>query len=143
MQTDFAYDEGAPLAPAPGVIMHEAPRYRTPPPARARRPPWSLRGLKACAPWACCVRSASPLVGLPQRYQHLVNDISSSDGKLMLVDVVIPPGRDPHSGKFIDLNMLVMTGGLERAERSFASFLEASGFRLVRVVKTRLPNQHS
>jgi hypothetical protein len=59
------------------------------------------------------------------------------------VDVVIPPGCDPHSGKFIDLNMLVMTGGLERAERSFASFLEASGFRLVRVVKTRLPNQHS
>jgi len=46
MQTDFAYDEGAPLAPAPGVIMHEAPRYRTPPPARARRPPWSLRGLE-------------------------------------------------------------------------------------------------
>jgi hypothetical protein len=38
-------------------------------------------------------------VGLPQRYQHLVNDISSSDGKLMLVDVVIPPGRDPHFWK--------------------------------------------
>ncbi len=63
----------------------------------------------------------------------------SSDGKLMLVDVVIPPGREPHFGKFIDLNMLVMTGGLERAEEEFRKLLEASGFRLVRVVNTDSP----
>ncbi len=63
----------------------------------------------------------------------------SSDGKLMLVDVVIPPGREPHFGKFIDLNMLVMAGGLERTEEEFRRLLEASGFRLVRVVNTDSP----
>lgn len=63
----------------------------------------------------------------------------SSDGKLMLVDVVIPPGREPHFGKFIDLNMLVMTGGLERTEEEFRRLLTASGFRLVRVVNTDSP----
>jgi O-methyltransferase domain len=63
----------------------------------------------------------------------------SNDGRLMLVDVVIPPGREPHFGKFIDLNMLVMTGGLERTEDEFRKLLEASGFRLVRVVNTDSP----
>lgn len=63
----------------------------------------------------------------------------SSNGRLMLVDVVIPPDREPHFGKFIDLNMLVMTGGLERTEQEFRKLLEASGFRLVRVVNTESP----
>jgi O-methyltransferase len=57
----------------------------------------------------------------------------------MLVDVVIPPGREPHFGKFIDLNMLVMTGGLERTQEEFRRLLEASGLRLVRVVNTDSP----
>ena len=55
------------------------------------------------------------------------------------MDVVIPPGREPHFGKFTDLNMLVMTGGLERTEDEFRKLLEASGFRLVRVVHTDSP----
>jgi hypothetical protein len=57
----------------------------------------------------------------------------------LLVDIVIPPGREPHFGKFIDLNMLVMTGGLERTEEEFRRLLEASGFRLVRVISTDSP----
>jgi hypothetical protein len=57
----------------------------------------------------------------------------------VLVDVLIAPGREPHFGKFIDLNMLVMTGGLERTEEEFRRLLEASGFRLVRIVNTDSP----
>ena len=63
----------------------------------------------------------------------------SSDEKLMVVDVVIPPGREAHFGKFIDLNMLVMTGGSERTADEFRTLLEASGFRLVRVVSSESP----
>lgn len=55
------------------------------------------------------------------------------------MDVVIPPGREPNFGKFIDLNMLVMTGGLERTEEEFRKLLKASGFELVRVVNTDSP----
>jgi hypothetical protein len=55
------------------------------------------------------------------------------------LDVVIPPGREPNFGKFIDLNMLVMTGGLEPTEEGFRKLLKASGFELVRVVD-RLAN---
>ncbi|HET9786855.1 MAG TPA: methyltransferase [Pyrinomonadaceae bacterium] len=63
----------------------------------------------------------------------------TSDGRLLLVDVVIPPSREPHFGKFIDLNMLVMTGGLERTEAEFRKLLDASGFRLARVINTESP----
>lgn len=63
----------------------------------------------------------------------------TSDGRLLLVDVVIPPSREPHFGKFIDLNMLVMTGGLERTEDEFRKLLDASGFRLARVINTESP----
>ncbi len=44
--------------------------------------------------------------------------------------VVIPPDREPHFGKFMDLNMLVMTGGLEWTEEGFIKLFEASGFLL-------------
>jgi ubiquinone/menaquinone biosynthesis C-methylase UbiE len=63
----------------------------------------------------------------------------TNDGRLLVVDVVVPTTSEPHFGKFIDLNMLVMTGGLERTEEEFRKLLADSGFRLTRVVKTESP----
>jgi hypothetical protein len=60
-------------------------------------------------------------------------------GKLILVEAVVPPGSEPDFSKFIDLNMLVMTGGRERTEEEFRQLYEASGFRLTRVVPTESP----
>lgn len=60
-------------------------------------------------------------------------------GKLILVEAVVPAGSEPHFSKFIDLNMLVMTGGRERTEEEFRQLYEASGFRLTRVVPTESP----
>ncbi|HLA12424.1 MAG TPA: methyltransferase [Pyrinomonadaceae bacterium] len=70
--------------------------------------------------------------------RHCRNAITN-DGRLLLVDVVVPPGSEPHFGKFIDLNMLVMTGGLERTEEEFRELMAGSGFRLTRVVSTESP----
>jgi ubiquinone/menaquinone biosynthesis C-methylase UbiE len=61
------------------------------------------------------------------------------NGKLILVEAVVPEGDEPHFGKFIDLNMLVMTGGRERTEAEFRKLYEESGFRLTRVVPTDSP----
>ena len=61
------------------------------------------------------------------------------DGKLILVEAVVPATNEPHFSKFIDLNMLVMTGGRERTEEEFRALYEASGFRLTRVVPTESP----
>jgi len=60
-------------------------------------------------------------------------------GKLILVEAVVPATNEPHFSKFIDLNMLVMTGGRERTEAEFRKLYEDSGFRLTRVVPTESP----
>lgn len=61
------------------------------------------------------------------------------NGKLILVEAVVPPGNEMHFAKFIDLNMLVMTGGRERTEEEFRRLYEAAGFRLTQVVATESP----
>jgi SAM-dependent methyltransferase len=62
-----------------------------------------------------------------------------ANGKLILVDCVVPETDEPHFSKFIDLNMLVMTGGKERTQKEFAQLLTDAGFKLVRVIHTDLP----
>ncbi|MFN2577978.1 MAG: methyltransferase [Pyrinomonadaceae bacterium] len=59
--------------------------------------------------------------------------------KLILVEAVVPPTGEPHFSKFMDLNMLVMTGGRERTESEFRRLYENSGFKLTRIVPTESP----
>lgn len=61
------------------------------------------------------------------------------NGKLILVEAVVPETSEPHFSKFIDLNMLVMTGGRERTEAEFRELYERSGFKLTRIVPTESP----
>ena len=46
-----------------------------------------------------------------------------ANGKLILVEAVVPSSSEPHFSKFIDLNMLVMTGGRERTEEEYRTLL--------------------
>ena len=57
--------------------------------------------------------------------------------KLLLIEAVIPPGNTPSFHKFMDLNMLVMTGGCERTEAEYQALLEAAGFRLTGIIPTQ------
>jgi len=61
------------------------------------------------------------------------------DGRVLIVDSVIPPGNDPHPGKLLDLEMLVAPGGVERTTAEFETLLNNSGFRLNRIVPTASP----
>jgi SAM-dependent methyltransferase len=61
------------------------------------------------------------------------------EGRVLVVDNVIPPGNDPQWGKKLDINMLVLTGGRERTQEDFARLFQESGFRLERVVPTACP----
>jgi O-methyltransferase domain/Dimerisation domain len=58
------------------------------------------------------------------------------DGKLLIVEMVLPAGDTPHPGKVLDIVMLVVPGGQERTEAEHASLLGKAGFRLTRVVPT-------
>ena len=58
------------------------------------------------------------------------------DGRLLIVETVLPEGDTPHQGKLQDLVMLVFPGGQERTEAEYAELLGKAGFRLRRVVPT-------
>jgi len=60
----------------------------------------------------------------------------AEDGRLLLVEAVIPRDNSPSFHKFMDLTMLVMTGGRERTEAEYRALLAAAGFRLTRIVPT-------
>jgi len=60
-------------------------------------------------------------------------------GKLLVVDNVIPLGNEFHSGKFFDIMMLLFPGGRERTEKEFRELLAASGWKLSRIIPTRVP----
>jgi len=58
--------------------------------------------------------------------------------RLLLVEGVIPPRNVPSFVKEVDLEMLLMTGGRERTAEEFRNLLGGAGFRLKRVLPTRL-----
>ena len=58
------------------------------------------------------------------------------DGRLLIVETVLPEGDVPHQGKLQDLVMMVLPGGQERTEAEYATLLDKAGFRLNRVVPT-------
>jgi O-methyltransferase domain/Dimerisation domain len=62
------------------------------------------------------------------------------DGRVLIVEYVVPSGAEPAFGKVVDLQMLVMSGGRERTREEFADLFEASGFRLVGIHRTQAPH---
>lgn len=58
------------------------------------------------------------------------------DGRLLIVEMVLPAGDEPHLGKVSDIVMLVLPGGQERTAAEYRLLLSKAGFRLTRVVPT-------
>jgi SAM-dependent methyltransferase len=49
----------------------------------------------------------------------------AENGKLLLVEWVIPPGNEPFRGKLLDLHMLVVASGCERTEAEYRALFAA------------------
>lgn len=60
-------------------------------------------------------------------------------GKLLLVEVVLPPGNEPSFGKIMDIEMMLLPGGTERTEAEYKELFAKAGFQLTRVVPTASP----
>jgi SAM-dependent methyltransferase len=60
-------------------------------------------------------------------------------GKVLVAETIVPPGNDPHPIKVMDLNMLAVTGGLERTRQQYQQLFTRAGLRLERVIPTRSP----
>jgi hypothetical protein len=57
------------------------------------------------------------------------------DGRILLVEMVIPPGNGPFFGKWLDL-MMLLVGGRERTEEEYRQLFSAAGLKLNRVIPT-------
>jgi hypothetical protein len=59
--------------------------------------------------------------------------------KVMIVEMVLPPGDTPHPGKILDLVMLVGPGGMERTPDEYSALLNKAGYQMTRIVPTQSP----
>ena len=66
-----------------------------------------------------------------------------ANGKLLLVEGVYPahvePSPECRGAASNDVNMLVNTGGRQRAEHEFRALFDAAGFTLTRILPTPMP----
>jgi SAM-dependent methyltransferase len=66
----------------------------------------------------------------------------AADGRLLVIDRVLPPGNQESAGKFMDLRMMLEhVGGRERTEVEWRDLLTSSGFRLARILA--IPDGHT
>jgi hypothetical protein len=61
------------------------------------------------------------------------------NGKVVLLELVVPEGNLPHLSKIIDIEMLFFPGGRERTEKQYAELFAKAGLRLTRVIPTKSP----
>ena len=61
----------------------------------------------------------------------------AQQGKLLVIESIIPPGNTPHPGKLMDLIMLVALGGKERTEAEYRTLLDQAGFAVTSITPTR------
>ncbi len=74
--------------------------------------------------------------------QKILGNIRASmpaDAKVLIIDAVVPEGNVPHPSKFLDLEMLISPGGVERTASEFDTLLTNSGFKLTRIIPTPSP----
>ena len=57
-------------------------------------------------------------------------------GRLLVIELVLPPGEEPFFGKWLDLHMLVLLGARERTAAEYGALFNAAGFELTRVAPT-------
>ena len=63
------------------------------------------------------------------------------DGKVLAVEMVLPPGNEPSPSKAFDILMLLNHAGARiRTEAEFGELFMAAGLRLIRVIPTPSPN---
>lgn len=61
----------------------------------------------------------------------------SKESKLLILESLLYEKNEPSFGKFMDIEMLVMTGGRERTQQQYANLLSLAGFEHTNTIKTK------
>ncbi len=65
-----------------------------------------------------------------------IRKIIPANGRLLLLECVVPGPGEPHYAKLLDLEMLVAHTGKERTAEGFAALLATNGFKIGRIIPT-------
>jgi hypothetical protein len=57
-------------------------------------------------------------------------------GRLLLMENVLTEGNAPHSGKLVDLWLMLLVGGKERTAAEYTELLASAGFKLTEITET-------
>jgi hypothetical protein len=66
-----------------------------------------------------------------------IRRVIPSEGRLLVVEGIVPAGNDPSFTKLLDLNMLVIPGGKERTEVEYRQLYDTAGFKLTSITPTK------
>jgi hypothetical protein len=69
-----------------------------------------------------------------------IKEAMAEDGKLLIIDPILPEGDAPHPGKFMDITMLALTRGRDRTEQELVDLLAKAGMRLAETVGMTSPS---
>jgi hypothetical protein len=59
-----------------------------------------------------------------------------NNGRVLIIEAVVPPGNEPSLAKDFDMVMLTFPGGIERTEEEYRLLLEQAGFQLSSITPT-------
>ena len=62
-----------------------------------------------------------------------------ADGRLLVVETVVPAGNEASPAKDMDIQMLIYPGGMERTEDEYRELFRAAGFEMTGVTSTASP----
>ena len=110
---------------------------------------------RRCTPLAGNFFEAIPAGADAYYFQHIIHDWNDEkcltilrnahralegvkNGKIIVVDCVLPENSEPHFGKLLDLEMLLMPGGRERTEKEFRALFVKAGFEITKIVSTKV-----
>jgi hypothetical protein len=68
-----------------------------------------------------------------------IREVMPEGARVLIIDAVVPPIGEPHFSKFLDLEMLMLPGGMERTAEEFETLLTNSGFKMTRIIPTPSP----
>lgn len=73
------------------------------------------------------------------RILKILREAMQPEARLMIVESVLPEGPEFATGKWMDLDMMVMASGRERTAVEFEALLEQCGFALQTIEPTASP----
>ena len=62
-----------------------------------------------------------------------------NNGRLLIIETIVPETNSASFSKLLDINMMVMTSGRERTRSEFHALVDAAGFKVARIIPTLAP----